>query len=294
MLVFNNTRVVPARLFGHKETGGAIEILVERVLSGGRVLAQVRSSKSPKPGSQIYLEDKTPVQVEGRQDAFFVLGMDEPWAEVMERIGHMPLPPYIDRDDQRIDRERYQTVFATQLGAVAAPTAGLHFDSALLGALQDAGIESAEITLHIGAGTYQPVRAARVEDHQMHSEWIDVRQGSIDTISAAKARGSRIVAVGTTAMRSLETAAKASPSGEYHPYCGDTDIFIYPGFEFRCVDALITNFHLPQSSLLMLVSAFGGYQRIRNAYQQAIDERYRFFSYGDAMFITAHPEAIAR
>lgn len=288
LLVFNNTRVIPARLFGRKVSGGKLEILVERVLDEYRVLAHVRSSKSPKPGSLIDIDGAGRARMLARHDALFELSFAEPVLGLLERVGHMPLPPYIDRADEGSDRERYQTVYAERAGAVAAPTAGLHFDQALLQALADKGVERAFVTLHVGAGTFQPVRVERIEDHQMHSEWLEVSQAVVDAVEACRARGGRVVAVGTTSVRSLETAAR---DGVLKPFCGDTDIFIYPGRPFHVVDALVTNFHLPESTLLMLVSAFAGYAQTMAAYQAAVREGYRFFSYGDAMFITRNPAA---
>lgn len=289
LLVFNNTRVVPARLFAHKMSGGKVEILIERMLAPQQALAHVRASKSPKPGSQLQLEDGTLIDVTGRQDALFILDLpSEEWLPVMHRLGHMPLPPYIDRPDEDADKERYQTVYAKRPGAVAAPTAGLHFDEPLLERLQQAGVETAFLTLHVGAGTFQPVREDTVEKHHMHSEWIDVPQDVVDAIAQTRARGGRVIAVGTTSVRSLESAAQvAKQAGQpLQAYQGDTDIFIYPGYEFQVVDGMITNFHLPQSTLIMLVSAFAGFDHVMNAYRSAVAERYRFFSYGDAMFIT--------
>ena len=284
LLVFNNTKVVPARLYGRKASGGAIEILVERVLEDNRVLAQVRSSKSPKPESQLILDDETLVQVVRREESFFLLEAGKSWIGLMDRLGHIPLPPYIDREDEPEDLERYQTVYAKNLGAVAAPTAGLHFDRELIDRIQKAGVNTAEITLHVGSGTFQPIRADDVRDHKMHSEWIEISAEVCDQIKRTKACGGRVITVGTTAMRTLESAAD-SDSGIVQPFAGETDIFIRPGYQFRVVDALITNFHLPESTLLMLVSAFSGYQRIKAAYDAAIKMRYRFFSYGDAMFL---------
>ena len=286
LMVFNNTRVIPARLFGQKATGGKLEILVERVLDERRVLAHVRSSKSPKPGSLIDIDGGGRAQMLARHDALFELRFEEAVLPLLERVGHMPLPPYIDRPDEAADRERYQTVYAQKAGAVAAPTAGLHFDAELLAALREKGVESAFVTLHVGAGTFQPVRVERIEDHHMHSEWLEVGQDVVDAVQACRARGGRVVAVGTTSVRSLESAAR---DGELKPFSGDTDIFIYPGRPFHVVDALVTNFHLPESTLLMLVSAFAGYPETMAAYAQAVAEGYRFFSYGDAMFITRNP-----
>lgn len=288
LMVFNNTRVIPARLFGQKATGGKLEILVERVTGNRSVLAHVRSSKSPKPGSQILLDGGGAAEMVARHDALFELIFDEDVLPLLERIGHMPLPPYIDRPDDAADRERYQTVYAQRAGAVAAPTAGLHFDEALLDALRDAGVQTAYVTLHVGAGTFQPVRVERIEEHHMHREWLEVTQEVVDAVAACRARGGRVIAVGTTSVRSLETAAR---EGELKPFSGDTDIFIYPGKTFHVVDALVTNFHLPESTLLMLVSAFAGYPETMAAYAEAVAQRYRFFSYGDAMFITRNPAA---
>lgn len=287
LMVFNNTRVIPARLFGRKETGGQLEILVERVLDERRVLAHVRSSKSPKPGSRILLEESGATML-ARHDALFELEFDDPVLPLLDRVGHMPLPPYIDRPDESADRERYQTVYAQKAGAVAAPTAGLHFDAELLQSIRSMGVDTAEVTLHVGAGTFQPVRVERIEDHHMHSEWLEVSQQVVDAVNACKARGGRVIAVGTTSVRSLESAAR---DGQLKPFSGDTDIFIYPGRPFHVVDALVTNFHLPESTLLMLVSAFAGYAETMAAYRVAVDNEYRFFSYGDAMFITRNPAA---
>jgi S-adenosylmethionine:tRNA ribosyltransferase-isomerase len=284
LLVFNNTEVIPARLFGKKASGGQVEILVERLLGEHDCLAQVRASKSPHAGSTLILEDGSELQVLGRKDGFFRLrSVGDDLMDLLQSLGHMPLPPYITREDTDRDRRRYQTVFAEKPGAVAAPTAGLHFDKPLLGQLKDKGIQSATVTLHVGAGTFQPVRVDNIEDHHMHAEWLNVSQSACDAIAAAKARGGRVVAVGTTAVRSLETAAQ---SGQLRPFRGDSRIFIYPPYQFRVVDSLITNFHLPESTLLMLVSAFAGRDQILAAYQHAVEQRYRFFSYGDAMLLT--------
>ena len=289
LMVFNNTRVIPARLFGQKASGGKLEILIERVLDTHRVLAHVRSSKSPKPGSQILIEGGGSAEMLARHDALFELRFAEPVLPLLDRVGHMPLPPYIDRPDEASDRERYQTVYSDKdkAGAVAAPTAGLHFDEALLAAIRDKGVDTAFVTLHVGAGTFQPVRVERIEDHHMHSEWLEVTQGVVDAVAACRARGGRVIAVGTTSVRSLETAAQG---GELKAFSGDTSIFIYPGRPFYVVDALVTNFHLPESTLLMLVSAFAGYRATMAAYAAAVEHGYRFFSYGDAMFITRNPQ----
>ena len=291
LLVFNDTRVIPARLFGRKETGGQVEVLVERVLGEHDILAHVRASKALKEGQKVLLEDGTALRMSGRDDALFHLqcDSDEPVLEVLERIGHMPLPPYVDRPDESSDRERYQTVYAREAGAVAAPTAGLHFDDRTLAELESRGIETAFVTLHVGAGTFQPVRVEGIEDHVMHSEVAHVSQETVDAVNAARARGGRVVAVGTTSVRSLESASRG---GVVRPFQGETDIFIYPGYRFQAVDAMVTNFHLPESTLIMLVSAFAGYQNVMSAYQAAVAERYRFFSYGDAMFITAQEPSL--
>ncbi len=258
----------------------------ERVLDQDRVLAHIRASKAPKPGMRILVEGGGSAEMLQRHDALFELAFAEPVLPLLERVGHMPLPPYIDRPDDAADRERYQTVYAQRAGAVAAPTAGLHFDEALLEAIRAKGVDTAFVTLHVGAGTFQPVRVERIEDHVMHREWLEVGQDVVDAVSACRARGGRVVAVGTTSVRSLESAAR---DGELKPFSGDTDIFIYPGRPFHVVDALVTNFHLPESTLLMLVSAFAGYPETMAAYAAAVAQGYRFFSYGDAMFITRNP-----
>ncbi len=285
LLVFNNTRVIPARLFGAKATGGRVEILLERVIDANRATVQLRSSKTPKPGALITLAG-TDIALEllDRDGSFFTLRFPDPGVmAIADAHGHMPLPPYIDRADEQLDRSRYQTVYAARSGAIAAPTAGLHFDDELLTRLSGKGIGRQEVTLHVGAGTFQPVRVERLQDHQMHVEYLEVGEGVCAGALACRRDGGRVVAVGTTSVRSLETA---SASGELSPYAGDTDIFIYPGYDFRVVDAMVTNFHLPGSTLLMLVSAFAGMDLIREAYAAAIAESYRFFSYGDAMLIT--------
>ncbi|OED44247.1 tRNA preQ1(34) S-adenosylmethionine ribosyltransferase-isomerase QueA [Endozoicomonas sp. (ex Bugula neritina AB1)] len=284
LLVLNNTRVIPARMYGRKETGGKIELLVERVIEDNLVLAQIRSSKSPKPGSTIYLaDDAVKASIEGRQDFLFIVRFESSVLPVLQEHGHMPLPPYIDREDGQSDRLRYQTVFAEKEGAVAAPTAGLHFDEALLQRLEDKGIKKAFVTLHVGSGTYQPVRVDDIKDHVMHAEYIEVPEETCQAVRETRARGGRVIAVGTTSVRSLESA---SASGEIQPFQGDSNIFIYPGYEFRSVDAMVTNFHLPQSTLLMLVSAFAGKDEVLQAYDEAVQQKYRFFSYGDAMLLT--------
>ena len=284
LLVFNNTKVIPARLHGFKATGGRVEILVERLLNQKECLAQVRASKSPKPGGKLVLENGSELLVLGREEGFFHLrSVDVDLMDLLTGLGHMPLPPYITREDNETDRRRYQTVFAETPGAVAAPTAGLHFDQVLLDQLKEAGIKSTTVTLHVGAGTFQPVRVENIEDHLMHAEWLEVSQAACDAIAAARARGGRVVAVGTTAVRSLETAAQ---DGSLRPFSGDSRIFIYPPYQFRVVDAMITNFHLPESTLLMLVSAFAGHDQTLAAYRHAVEQSYRFFSYGDAMLLT--------
>ncbi|WP_211829247.1 tRNA preQ1(34) S-adenosylmethionine ribosyltransferase-isomerase QueA [Kistimonas asteriae] len=285
LLVLNDTRVIPARLFGQKATGGKIEVMVERVLDEHHVLAQIRASKSPKPGSRVILEQDVEAEMVERQDALFLLKFltDEPVLNVLDRLGHMPLPPYITRDDELSDRSRYQTVYGCKEGAVAAPTAGLHFDEALFERLAEKGVEKVFVTLHVGAGTYQPVRVDSIEDHHMHSEYLEVSGEVCEAVRRTRERGGRVVAIGTTSVRSLETASR---DGELKPYAGETDIFIYPGYPFQTVDMLVTNFHLPESTLLMLVSAFAGYDEIMHAYREAVAERYRFFSYGDSMLLT--------
>ncbi|SDM28236.1 S-adenosylmethionine:tRNA ribosyltransferase-isomerase [Modicisalibacter muralis] len=292
LVVFNDTRVIPARLHGHKASGGRVEMLLERPLDAHRGLAHIRASKSPKPGTELIFEGGINAVVEGRVDALFELRFlgDTPLIELLERHGHMPLPPYITREDELADRERYQTVYARRDGAVAAPTAGLHFDEPLMAAMRERGIETAFVTLHVGAGTFQPVRVDNIREHHMHSEWIEVDEAVSEQVRAARARGNRIVAVGTTSVRCLESACLHDPDGEIAPYSGETDIFIYPGYQWRCVDALVTNFHLPESTLLMLVSSFAGYDNTMHAYRAAVDERYSFFSYGDAMFLTRTPQ----
>ncbi|HEY7883783.1 MAG TPA: tRNA preQ1(34) S-adenosylmethionine ribosyltransferase-isomerase QueA [Cellvibrionaceae bacterium] len=293
LMVFNDTRVIPARLFGTKASGGKLEILIERVLDEHTALAHVRASKSPRVGTEIVLEDCKRVMVKGRADALFELdfGSSEPVLSILSRLGHMPLPPYIDRQDTLEDQNRYQTVYARHEGAVAAPTAGLHFDEALLDEIRALGVNTAFVTLHVGAGTFQPVRVDDIYQHQMHSEVFVVEASVCDQIAATRKAGGRVIAVGTTSVRCLESAARAG-GGTPVAYRGETDIFIYPGFEFAVVDALITNFHLPESTLLMLVSAFAGYRHTMHAYAEAVAEQYRFFSYGDAMFITKNPEAV--
>jgi S-adenosylmethionine:tRNA ribosyltransferase-isomerase len=293
LMVFNNTRVIPARFYGNKASGGKVEVLLERVLDEHLALVQIRSSKSPKPGSDILLGDVV-VHVAGRSGAFFKLRFPAPGVlKIAARLGEIPLPPYINREagvaQGSDDAARYQTVYAKHEGAVAAPTAGLHFDEALLSTLAAQGVERSEVTLHVGAGTFQPMRVDDVEDHEMHSEQIDVSQANCDAVMRCREKPGRVIAVGTTSVRCLESASgseAALASHHIEPYQGDTDIFIYPGYKFKSVDAMITNFHLSGSTLMMLVSAFAGAENIKRAYQVAIEQEYRFFSYGDAMLIT--------
>jgi S-adenosylmethionine:tRNA ribosyltransferase-isomerase len=284
LLVFNDTRVLPARLFGAKESGGRVEILLERITGGSEVRAQIGASKSPKPNTRIRLDDGTELTVLGREDEFYRLRFEtpEPLPQLLQRVGRMPLPPYIHREAEAADSERYQTVFAREAGAVAAPTAGLHFDGPLLEALRARGIGFGHITLHVGAGTFQPMRAEHLSEHVMHREWLNVGAALCQQVARVRAAGGRVIAVGTTVVRSLETALR---DGELKPFAGDTQIFIVPGYRIRSVDALLTNFHLPESTLLMLVSAFAGRERILAAYRHAVEQRYRFFSYGDAMLL---------
>jgi len=294
LMVFNNTRVLPARLLGYKPSGGQIEVLVERVLSAHEVLAHVRASKAPKPGAELLIgegDQQLRIEMVERAEDLFRLRFDNSRTvpEWLALHGHMPLPPYIQRADTEVDHDRYQTVFAQAPGAVAAPTAGLHFDDAMLAALRDKGVEIAFVTLHVGAGTFRPVRAEDIRDHHMHSEWLEVLPTVCEAVAKTKAQGGRVIAVGTTSVRCLETAAR---QGDLQPYTGETDIFIYPGYAFRVVDALLTNFHLPESTLLMLVSAFAGYSNTMRAYSEAVSQNYRFFSYGDAMWITRNPSAL--
>jgi S-adenosylmethionine:tRNA ribosyltransferase-isomerase len=288
LLVFNDTRVIPARMIGEKDTGGRIELLVERLLNEHRILAQCRASKPPKPGQYLHLDGRVEARILGRSGEFYEIELitDEPLIQVLERIGHMPLPPYIVRPDTVTDRERYQTVWARTPGAVAAPTAGLHFDSALLAQLDSQGVERVTLTLHVGAGTFQPMRVEDPAQHRMHAERIEISADTARRVNQARAEGRRVIAVGTTVVRALESAVVDSV---VQPVSGETSIFITPGFRFQVVDALITNFHLPESTLLMLVCAFGGTEHVLSAYRHAVDERYRFFSYGDAMWVTRSP-----
>jgi S-adenosylmethionine:tRNA ribosyltransferase-isomerase len=317
LLVCNNSRVIPARLFGNKETGGRVEILIERILDDHRILAHVRASKTPKPQSILLFAknyrqlnssilqrrpaacprdpenrnlnldlDQVCFEVLNRNQDLFELKClsSEPVLSIIESIGEIPLPPYFHRSPDESDKERYQTIYAQHKGSVAAPTAGLHFDAELMNQLKNKGIDIGYVTLHVGAGTFAPVRVEHIEEHRMHAEYITVTEALCEQVNRTKARGGRVIAVGTTSARCLETATR---SGKIQPYSGDTDIFIYPGFQFQCIDALITNFHLPCSTLLMLVTAFGGYENVMRAYHEAIKEKYRFYSYGDAMFIQA-------
>lgn len=283
LLVFNNTKVIPARLYGEKASGGKLEALIERVLGEHDALAHLRSSRSPKAGSQIVLEG-IKVEVVGREGALFHLRfLDERSVfSLLEAVGHIPLPPYMERPDLDSDKERYQTVYAKHPGAVAAPTAGLHFDDDLLAKLKDKGVNFAFVTLHVGAGTFQPVKVERIEAHQMHKEYIEVSAEVAEQVKATRAAGNKVIAVGTTSVRSLESA---SQTGEIQPFAGDSDIFIYPGYEFKSVDGIITNFHLPESTLIMLISAFAGREPTLAAYNEAVAQQYRFFSYGDAMLL---------
>ncbi|MFQ3217224.1 tRNA preQ1(34) S-adenosylmethionine ribosyltransferase-isomerase QueA [Paraperlucidibaca sp.] len=319
LLVFNQSRVMPARLFAQKISGGQVEILIERLPSATTALAHLRASKSPKPGSELILSDGTLVRMTARADALFVLEADEPWAGIMARAGEMPLPPYFQREAEASDNERYQTVYARDEGSVAAPTAGLHFDAGVLAGLKARGIETAFVTLHVGAGTFQPVRSDQLEDHIMHAEWLTVSNEVIAAVQAARARGGRVIAVGTTSVRALESMAWASRgidpeqwrvgqsqqsatqsqsasaqlttdkttiAQQLKSFAGDTRLFITPGYDWQVIDAMVTNFHLPESTLLMLVSAMAGREAVLSAYAEAIAQNYRFFSYGDAMWVT--------
>ena len=284
VLVFNDTKVIPARLFGNKQSGGKVEILIERILDDYHAIAHVKASKSPKPGTLIKLDKGFQCLVQGRVDDLFLLEFDDfKVLELLEQIGHIPLPPYITRADDESDLTRYQTVFAKESGAVAAPTAGLHFDLAMMNKIKAKGAQIVFVTLHVGSGTFQPMRVEDLSEHIMHKEFFAVNQETVDAVKLARARGGRVVAIGTTSVRALESASK---SGVLVAGFGDTDLFITPGYQFNSVDAILTNFHLPESTLLMLVSAFAGYQSIMSAYNHAIDHSYRFFSYGDAMFLS--------
>ena len=288
LLVLNDTKVIPARLFGHKDSGGKVEVLVERLINDHKALVMIKSSRSPKIGSYVVLENKRSFKICDKNDGIYKVDFEsDSILNVLNEIGHIPLPPYINREDSKEDQSRYQTVYAKNDGAVAAPTAGLHFDEILLSSLENQGINHTFVTLHVGAGTFQPVKVENIESHKMHSEYYEISTETIDKIEQAKALGGRIIAVGTTAVRVLESA---SINGRLKHQKGDTDIFIYPGFKFQIVDAMITNFHLPKSSLLMLVSAFIGYKEMFETYSHAIKEQYRFFSYGDAMLLEKKSE----
>ncbi len=289
LLVFNDTKVVPARLFGRKETGGAVEFLIERILDARTALVHARASKPWRPGMRVLFSEGVEARMLDREGGLLkVEFQNATLPEFLYAHGHVPLPPYIVRDDAAEDQERYQTVYARVPGAVAAPTAGLHFDAPLLETLEKKGIRGARVTLHVGAGTFQPVREDDIRDHKMHSERAVVAQDVCDAVAETRRAGKRVIAVGTTAVRSLESAAAG---GSLEPMDRDTDIFIYPGYKFRIVDAMITNFHLPESTLLMLLCAFAGHEQVMSAYRHAVEQKYRFFSYGDAMFVTASPEA---
>lgn len=286
LLVFNNTKVVKARLLGKKSSGGRVEVLAERLLSSHEMLAQVRVSKPPRPGDFLYFSQGIRLEILQKNDRFYHLKLHHPtytMTQALECIGEVPIPPYFERAATALDQERYQTVYAAHEGSVAAPTAGFHFDDSLLDALRAKGVNMGFLTLHIGAGTFLPVRVDAIKEHRMHSEYFELSQALVDAVSATKAAGKRVIAVGTTSVRALESASR---SGRLTAYAGETDIFIYPGYVFQTVDALLTNFHLPGSSLLMLIAAFAGFAQTMSLYQEAIAERYRFFSYGDAMFIT--------
>lgn len=287
LLIFNNTRVIPARLHGTKASGGKVEVLIERILNDGSAMAHIRSSKSPKSGAVLTMEGGLQIEMLGRDDALFHIKFlsDENVFELLEKFGHMPLPPYIDRPDEDADKERYQTVYNEKPGAVAAPTAGLHFDEDILSKIEAKGVDFAFVTLHVGAGTFQPVRVENITDHKMHSEYAEVSQDVVDKVLATKKAGGRVIAVGTTSVRSIESAAQATSNGLISEFMSDTNIFIFPGYEFKLIDAMLTNFHLPESTLMMLISAFAGRDNVMHAYGQAIEQEYRFFSYGDAMFI---------
>jgi len=290
LLVCNDTRVLPARIMGRKPTGGRVELLLERLLGPRRALVQLRASHKPQQGGEFDLPGGARARVLGREGALFGVEFDRDVVPFLEAHGQVPLPPYIERAADDADRERYQTVFARTPGAVAAPTAGLHFEQALFERLGAAGVERAFLTLHVGAGTFAPVRTERVEEHHLHAEWLEVSADTCAAVERCRRRGGRVVAVGTTSVRALETAARG---GTLKPFAGDSRLFIYPGFPFRVVDAMITNFHLPESSLLMLVAAFAGREATLAAYRHAVAQRYRFFSYGDAMFVTPAPSARA-
>ena len=283
LLVLNDTKVIPARLYGHKESGGKVELLIERLVNEHEALVMIKASRAPKIGSSIILENNIQLIICDKNDGIYKVDfVSDAILNVLDEVGHIPLPPYINREDIKEDSKRYQTVYAKKNGAVAAPTAGLHFDELLLSKLKKKGIDHAFVTLHVGAGTFQPVKVENIESHKMHSEYYEISQKTVDQIAKTRSKGGRVIAVGTTALRTLESVAL---KGNLSSQKGETDIFIYPGFEFQLVDVLITNFHLPKSSLLMLVSAFIGFEKMIETYHYAIKERYRFFSYGDAMLI---------
>jgi len=286
LLVLNDTKVIPARLYGKKQTGGKVEILIERVLDEHHALAHIRSSKSPKPDSIIELDNGFSCRVTGRESDLFCLEINEDnsFLDLLEQIGHIPLPPYITRADDEEDLTRYQTVFAKQAGAVAAPTAGLHFDQKTIDQLLQKGVKQTFVTLHVGSGTFRPVKVDDLSEHIMHKEYYSVDQETVEAVQQTRENGGRVIAIGTTAVRALESASR---SGQLEAGFGDTDLFITPGYQFKSVDAMLTNFHLPESTLLMLISAFAGYESVMNAYQHAIKQEYRFFSYGDAMFLSS-------
>lgn len=285
LLVFNDTKVIPARLFGQKATGGKVELLIERILDANNAVTHIRASKSPRLNSSIELEAGYQCKVIARQESLYIIRFDgeQTVQTILNSIGHVPLPPYISRPDNIDDLQRYQTVFADKTGAVAAPTAGLHFDAEFIDDLCQRGVDTAYLTLHVGSGTFQPVRVDDLKQHEMHSEFFQVDDPTVTKVNQTKANGGRVIAVGTTSVRALETA---SIDGELKPYCGETSLFIVPGFQFNCVDAMVTNFHLPESTLLALVCAFSGYQSTMTAYRHAVEKEYRFFSYGDAMYLT--------
>ncbi|PIP79874.1 MAG: tRNA preQ1(34) S-adenosylmethionine ribosyltransferase-isomerase QueA [Gammaproteobacteria bacterium CG22_combo_CG10-13_8_21_14_all_40_8] len=284
LFVFNNTRVIPARLLGHRESGGKVEVMIERIVDPNHCLAHVRASNKVPEGSLLNFAENAQLRVLGREGDLFKLESSSELSllDLVETQGHMPLPPYLEREDEMLDKERYQTVYAKEQGAVAAPTAGLHFDQKILQALVEKGVDLGFVTLHVGAGTFQPVRVEDITKHQMHSEYIEVSEQLCQQVAKTRQKGGRVIAIGTTSVRCLETAAQ---SGELKPYQGDTHIFIYPGYQFKVIDKLLTNFHLPKSSLIMLVSALAGKEAVMQAYQQAIENQYRFYSYGDAMLI---------
>jgi len=285
--------VIPARLFARKETGGKVEILIERIVTGTSALAHIRASKAPQPGSRLLLDENFALTVTAKtEDGLYAIATEGvAITTLLDALGHVPLPPYIERVDEVWDFDRYQTVYAKHPGAVAAPTAGLHFDDGLLAALRAHGVVEAYVTLHVGAGTFQPVRTSTLETHRMHAEWLEVSAATVGKVAATQARGGRVIAIGTTSVRALETAAQ---TGRLAPYRGDTQLFIYPGYPFRVIDSVVTNFHLPESTLLMLVAAFAGYDSVMAAYRHAVAAGYRFFSYGDAMWVTAATARLPR